>query len=83
MSIGSTLQKKKFWSKTTSATWNCGPGSTVPQPSRYRYRYVCSECHARGDELFDTPEEALGNGLWHVAREHQKMIQVEPVGVYD
>lgn len=57
--------------------------ATVANPTRYRYRYVCSECHTHGDELFDTPEEAQGNGLWHVAREHPRMIQVESVGVYD
>jgi hypothetical protein len=58
-------------------------GATVVPPSRYRYRYVCSDCHDHGDQLFDTPEEAHGNGLWHVAREHPQMIQVESVGVYD
>jgi hypothetical protein len=72
-----------------SVDWGSGAGdadeqhATVVKPSRYRYRYVCSECHTHGDDLFDTPEEAQGNGLWHIARDHPQIIQVEPVGVYD
>ncbi len=57
--------------------------ATVVPPDRYRYRWRCSECSEHGDELFDTPEEAVGNGYWHVLRQHPRMIQAEQVGVYD